>query len=341
MLQHQGRGKALTLLIENERLFGAWATTTSSKMDYPSRESFHQLIIGGAFRPLDISMLFGNAPPAKFSVKDKRALALKLGFCLMDFFDTEVNPKNIFFMNCSDLGLDKESPYLAFSDLKTAAPVSLYHFKLGHPTFLSVAKMLLEMEFGQSINLQIGPSSSQNKHAWISLMESIEELQAQRSDFYLEAVRGCLFVHHHIATALRQGDFRGRDADLTIRKTLYDEVVYYLERGLAEATPRAVKKRQRSESPAPPNSSNGCGTFANRSADPEQSKPEYRKRRQLETQRAPRLSAADFDCGETHSKPSRDCCVACPKSPFMKASELQNGTRCTQHLSSDYMAPNR
>ncbi|KAM4057603.1 phosphorylase superfamily protein [Hirsutella rhossiliensis] len=122
-------------------------------MDYVSRESFDQLIIQGAFRPLDLDTLFDKAPPTKFGIKDKRALALKLGFCLMDFFDADLASKSIYFTYFSELGLDKESPYLAFNSLKHSATADLYRFKLGHPTFLSFAKLLLELEFGQSIDL--------------------------------------------------------------------------------------------------------------------------------------------------------------------------------------------
>lgn len=77
----------------------------------------------------------------------------------------------------------------------------------------------------------------------------MERLETERGDSYLKAVRGCLMVHRKISKALHSEDGGNRDA--VIRKALYKNVVRNLEQALAEATPRARQKRQRSESSPP------------------------------------------------------------------------------------------
>lgn len=53
---------------------------------------------------------------------------------------------------------------------------------------------------------------------------------------------GCLMAHLQISRALRLRGADGRNAELTIRKLLYGEVVEKLETALAESTPRAGKE---------------------------------------------------------------------------------------------------
>ncbi|KAK4081665.1 uncharacterized protein Triagg1_2406 [Trichoderma aggressivum f. europaeum] len=246
--QHTGEGKALMLLIEKYGIFGAWANPTSSGPDPSSKESLDQLIEKGAFKPLDLQALIHGASQQNFSTKDKRALAVKLGFCLMDFFDADITSKRIYFLNASKPGPKEELPYLAFGS-KLPATADPYSFRMGHPALLSFAKLLLEIDFGQCIDLEISPYNSQNQLTWAKLVSYVDRLEEDRSDSYLEAIRACLHVHRKIAEKLRSRDLDSKGADSKIRKTLYKEVVHKLELGLAESIPRPAHKRQRSESP--------------------------------------------------------------------------------------------
>ncbi|KAF3072369.1 hypothetical protein CFAM422_005300 [Trichoderma lentiforme] len=246
--QHTGQGKALMLLIEKYGIFGAWANPTSSGPDPSSKESLNQLIEKGAFKPLDLHALIHGASQQKFSTKDKRALAVKLGFCLMDFFDADITSKRIYFLNASKPGPKEGLPYLAFGS-KLPATADPYSFRMGHPALLSFAKLLLEIDFGQCIDLEISPYNSQNQVTWAKLVSYVDRLEEDRSDSYLEAIRACLHVHRKIAEKLRSRDLDSKGADSRIRKTLYKEVVHKLELGLAESIPRPAHKRQRSESP--------------------------------------------------------------------------------------------
>jgi hypothetical protein len=245
--QHTGQGKALILLIEKYGLFGAWSGPTSSVTCSSSKESLNQLILNGVFRPLSLNTLHA-ASPARISTKDKRALSVKLGYCLMDFFDADFTSKRIYFLDFSKPDPEAKLPYLAFGSKHSGTDDS-YNFWIGHPTLLSFAKLLLEMDSGENIDLDIDPDNSKNKLAWTELMDFLDRLEVERSDSYVQAIRGCLVVHRKITKALRSRNLVREDADLIIRKYLHKEIVHKLELGLAESIPRSARKRQRSESP--------------------------------------------------------------------------------------------
>jgi hypothetical protein len=172
----------------------------------------------------------------------------------MDFFEADLSSKRIYFPGSATAPRSPardETLYLAFaSDLPATA--NSYIFRIGNPTLLSFAKLLLEIEFGQSIDLYISSEYNKlNRGTWAELCYMVDELEEERSDSYLQAVRGCLVVHNQISGALRECAANGKDAELAVRKELYEQVVEKLENALAESTPRPVKKRQRSESPEP------------------------------------------------------------------------------------------
>jgi hypothetical protein len=301
---------ALMLLIQEYALFGAWGDTTNTfrGMNTP-KQSLDQLIQKGAFKPTDLNTLFNGGSPAEFSAKDKRALAVKLGYCLMDFFDVDVGSKTVFFLGSSTRSeLDKDYPYLAFGLRLPARADSYNDFDMGHPTLLSFAKLLLEIDFGQRINLDIKPHNSQNRGAWLELLTCVDTLARERDDSYLQAVRGCLVVHEKIAKALRKCRNKG-DSDSIIRKKLYKEVVRRLEGEVAQSMPRPAHKRQRSESPPPsdhsqPNPISDGGKRAMRSKVSSTFKEykEYKKRRILEAKLSPSpgLSYSSTDQASTH-----------------------------------------
>ncbi|KAI0860594.1 hypothetical protein F4860DRAFT_478936 [Xylaria cubensis] len=250
--QYKGLGKTLILLIKKYGLFGAWESLASPETDSSSKESLHQLIVQGAFKPLDFNMLLSGVHTAKFTVQDKRDLAVKLGFCLMDFFDTDLDSNRIYFLESPRSSLRKEFPYLAFNS-KLPATSGSYDFTMGHPALLSFAKLLIELDVGHSIDISIASYNSHNADAYLQLMTLVEHLERERSDSYVEAIRGCLTVHYKIAKRLRSPGLERKAVDRKIRKRIYKEVVRKLELGLVESTPRSINKRQRSISPSGPN----------------------------------------------------------------------------------------
>ncbi|OTA01143.1 hypothetical protein A9Z42_0014560 [Trichoderma parareesei] len=310
--ENTGRGKALMLLIEKYGLFGAWADPATFEAGSSSKESLEQLIGKGAFKPLDLQALMYGASQSKFSTKDKRALAVKLGFCLMDFFDADITPRRIYFWNASITGPKKEFPYLSF-DSKLPATTNPYNFRMGHPALLSFAKLLLEIDFGQSIELAISPDSSRNQAAWATLVSLVDRLEEDRGDSYLQAIRGCLNVHRKIAERLRTRDLDKKRAELRIRKTLYKEVVHKLELGLAESIPRPAHKRQRSESPSPSYRENEPRNSSSWRSPTQPSEPQrpiarHKRRRTPELQNWPSCVASELVTREC--KFPSDCTVS-------------------------------
>ncbi|KAK4102094.1 subtilisin-like protein [Parathielavia hyrcaniae] len=244
------RDKALVVLIEQCGLFGGW-TTSQTETPAPPKETLDQLISNGVFKPLSLGTLASGSFPMRYKPQEKRALAVQLGHCLMDFFDSDLSSKRIYFLNASSQCSRSGTLYLSF-DSGSPAPEEPHIFRVGHPALLSFAKLLLEIDFGESIPLDISPSYDKtNRATWAELCDMVDQLEEEREDSYIQAIRGCLMVHNQISKALRLTGADSKAAELTIRKELYMAVVRKLEDGLAESMPRSQLKRQRSESPEP------------------------------------------------------------------------------------------
>lgn len=231
------------LYIKEHRLYGARADPLFSGISSLPKDSLDQLIKNGAFKRIEVEDFAIKSSSVKFSIIDKRKLAVKLGYCLMDFFDADFASNRIHFFGSSKANL-MEVAYLAF-DSKFPIADDSYNFQLGHPTFLSFAKLLIELELGGIMELEISPDSTQNLVAWARLMQFTDNLEKERKDSYREAITSCLLFHKMVDS----GDSDNKDAD-TIRRIIYEQIVYKLECGLEESTPRS--KRQRSESPPVP-----------------------------------------------------------------------------------------
>lgn len=247
--EHAGERTVLMLVVKKYGLFGAWIGSPSS-VTGQSRHSLDQIILEGVFKPLDLDLLCNGAAPAKYSTREKREFAVRLGFCLMDFFDVDVTSNRIYFLDSSSPDLARDIPYLCFDSRLPATSESYCNFDMGHPALLSFAKLLLDIEFGKNINLEISPHNSQNHGAWLKLLTQVDALTKERSDSYVQAVRACLMVHDSISRELRSHNVKpGSAADSIIRKKLYKRVVRKLECALSESIPRLKHKRRRSESP--------------------------------------------------------------------------------------------
>jgi hypothetical protein len=250
--QYAGRRMALRLHIKEQELYGAWENLLFTAKGSLSKESLDQLIKNGALKRPDIKILENPSASIKYRTKDKRKLAVILGYSLMDFFDADFTSDRIHLMDSSRANT-MEIPYLAFgSNFPTTN--NPYDFQRGHPTLLSFAKLLLELELGQIIELEISPNSVQNHTTWAELVRYVDILEQDKSDSYLHAIRNCLLVYHKIAQKLNSPNSCKKDADSKIRKILHKQIVRQLERGLDESTPRSVSSRKRQRSQSPPHS---------------------------------------------------------------------------------------
>lgn len=163
----------------------------------------------------------------------------------MDFFDFDVVSTKLHLQESEP---ETNSLFLAFDSRATAATIS-HKFQIGHPNLLSFAKLLLELEFGSLIDVEIQSQSSKNTSVWAMFLERVERLQLDRNDVYFDAIRSCLLIHQEITIALASKDDDGSSPDAIVREILYRGIVEKLEQALADATPRSIRKRQRSESP--------------------------------------------------------------------------------------------
>lgn len=223
------------------------------------RKSLGVLIDDGVFLPRDPNYLLGNQTLNRYTLREKRALAMQLGYCLMDFFDHNLTPDAIgFFSQDTDEG-QTYGPYLSFSS--TPPPPSLRIFELGHPVLLSFAKLLLEIDCGATVKTSLTLQHTENAQGWFDLTRCVDSLEKERNDSYLQAIRGCLNVHHQIAIKIQGKPSSQEDDDLVIRNAIYRHIVRKLELGLEECTPRRADKRARSESPPlPPATSAHAGS---------------------------------------------------------------------------------
>lgn len=281
-------GAALVLYMEKYALFGAWEESklpaTQSR-----RESLSQLIAKGVFEPpsRDINAVLKGLSSSRFSTLEKQALAVKLGFCLMDFFDADVDSNRIYFLDSTAKG---SPPYLAFKSRLPATP-DPYNFRMGHPhpVLLSFAKLLLEIYCGQAIDLDISSDDRQIRDAWTKLLDVVETLERDRQDSQLQAIRGCLLVHQDIAKALGSREIDTKSAEKKIRRKLYKEVVCKLQQGLAESTPR--EKRRRSESPPPSERFDNLGMVGSSDTTPKFFGPDF-ELPQRKRHRAPDITSS-------------------------------------------------
>lgn len=158
----------------------------------------------------------------------------------MNFFDADFASKRICFWD--------RHPYLAFaSDIPVSTDVGI--FRMGHPTLLSFAKLLLKLDFGQNIEIDISLDFSGNTQAWCQLLTRIEQLEQERSDSYVEAIRGCFMAPYVISHALKSRRSKDKDVDSIIRKHLYKEIVHKLKLGYDQSNFVSTRKRQRPHSP--------------------------------------------------------------------------------------------
>ncbi|PKK52634.1 hypothetical protein CI102_2888 [Trichoderma harzianum] len=248
--QFQGQGQELHLSIQEHQLFGVWAWQTMGKPPLKTIQklSLDELITNGNFKPLSCHSLISKPSLIRYNLKEKRALAVKLGFCLLDFFDSQLDSRRIHFLVPNDGRPNKDLLYLSFSS-KLQDSDEFRDFRIGHPVLLSFAKLLIEIEEGDNLPLNINSHyGEQNTQTWAKLFECVERMEVERNDSYIEAVVGCLNVHRQIAKSLRDEMANGEDIDMKIREELYQHIIRKLELSLVECTTR---KRERSESPGP------------------------------------------------------------------------------------------
>ncbi|RSM15028.1 hypothetical protein CEP52_001023 [Fusarium oligoseptatum] len=246
---YTGQGKRPRLLVETFGVVGCVSGSTSpaSIPIFAARESLDELLAKGAFEDFTYKNFRTKSPEKTFNPVDKRTLAVQLGRCLMDFFDFDLDTKDIHLSNDPSSWSKNSIPCLSFSS-GTLHSSELHLFRRGDPVLLFFAKLLLEIDQGQKIPIDINPEVEQNEKAWMELFEFVDKVGSSKVSYYVDAVRECLLLHTRLPRSVRSGQNRGRKAHLAIRRTIYDHVVQNLETELDSLT-QTSKKRDRPGSP--------------------------------------------------------------------------------------------
>ncbi|KAJ4024937.1 hypothetical protein NW752_002391 [Fusarium irregulare] len=163
------------VLIEESGIFSSWAESSVGACPRMS-EPLDELLENGAFESLTSKNFDKILPGKTFSRVDKRILALRLGRCLMDFFDFDLNTKWIHLSKASSSPLRSSIPCLSFF---SGIPVSMkpHIFRMGDPILLFFAKLLLEIHLGDRIEIDIHPKAEQNRTAWVKLVEYVDKAE--------------------------------------------------------------------------------------------------------------------------------------------------------------------
>ncbi|KNB10753.1 hypothetical protein FOXG_10881 [Fusarium oxysporum f. sp. lycopersici 4287] len=259
MTSISGQNYKLQLLPWKGQLLSAWIPILSHDSNsHPilknlASQSLAERITSGMFKRQTVRDLIaqqqGNQhAKIHYTLKAKRALAAELGYCVLDFFDASLDSKDICFFGSLDNYTGRDRFYRSFSSQFPSSP-KFRAFRIGHPVLLSLAKILLELDDGEAIPLDIRPHyGKENDRAWLQLLSSLDVLQeggARLEDSYTEAIRGCLNVH----SQLQHVKAEGPQADMLIRDKLYHHIVQHLESALENCLPNLGLKRQHSMNP--------------------------------------------------------------------------------------------
>lgn len=182
------------------------------------------------------------------SSEEKAVLALGLARCLMNFVDGEADleffnwrPETIDFIRPSGTDANDRrlhirlKPYIArprpLDVLKTVKP--------GNAMLLSFAKLLLEIESGERIPMEIHLDNRMNEAKWAALCGFVNEESIERNCDYFRAVEGCLYLFMAIRRA-RHDENSSHIGDI-LRTAIYEQIVKNLE--LVAYPPSSKRKR--------------------------------------------------------------------------------------------------
>lgn len=186
----------------------------------------------------------------KMSSREKAALALGLARCLMDFFDGEVDlasyswkPETLFFIRSSGADANKRKLYISLKPhvadsrsadlLKTVGP--------GNPILLSFAKLLLEIESGEKIPMDIHPDNRGNVSKWGEMCAFVNVAGMEGNGDYIKAVEGCLYLHMALPKTSQDENPRHASGEV-LRKAIYEQIVQNLE---LIVNPQSSKRKRR------------------------------------------------------------------------------------------------
>lgn len=190
-----------------------------------------------------------GAMEQKVGSKEKAGIALMLARCLMEFFDDDIElashswaPEQIYFLSHS-------ATHGARGDLYVSLRPRLYEsrimdllekFKAGNPVLLSFARLMLEIDMGEKIPMDIHPENKDNEKNWAFLCGLVEwRLENTGNVQYLEAVKGCLHLCNNLPRSKDRA--KGPVARKVLSRAIYEKIVRKLE---LIVNPNNLKRRR-------------------------------------------------------------------------------------------------
>ncbi|ODH20252.1 hypothetical protein ACO22_05932 [Paracoccidioides brasiliensis] len=212
-------------------------------------ESLEELLNQKVFTRITARDYLEGVAVEKFGSREKATLALSLARCLMDFFDEDLElashswrPETLYFLRPSGANASDRVLYISLKPkfsgpkppdlLKTVGP--------GNPILLSFAKLLLEIENGEKLSMEIHSDSKTNVSKWGEMCAFVNVAEREGNGNYLQAVEGCLYLH--MALPKFQEQTSGSTASEVLRKAIYENIVRNLE---LMVNPQISKRKRR------------------------------------------------------------------------------------------------
>jgi subtilisin family serine protease len=221
----------------------------SSSLGNFAEDSLSELLNQKAFSRITLRDYREGVANERFSSGEKALLALALARCLMDFFDEELElasyswkPERIYFPRSSYAHASSRVLYISLRP-KLSGPKSpdlLKGVEPGNPVLLSFARLLLEIDSGEEIPMEIHPESRANVSKWAEMCAFVHEAEREGFSNYLRAVEGCLYLH--LALPRSQNQATSSAASEVLRKVIYEQIVRNLE---LVVNPQSSKRRRR------------------------------------------------------------------------------------------------
>lgn len=231
-LQAWEQGTIFQMILEHQGLFSALdVIPPRSYLDGTPLQSLDDLMETGVFLRTN-HQKFGR--PDFFNPKQKKALVLKMAYCLRDSFDTEAiapsfDGNKIFLVSPPGI---KTQDGLLYMSVANGAPHP--SGGLGDPVLTAFAKLLLEIEDGSK--LDIGQCNNTIEQ-WAKVCERAFATERAGRGPYADAVRGCLYLHLHLRPDVD-------DPATALRKAMREQIVGQLVTALNPPTAAGGKRRQ-------------------------------------------------------------------------------------------------
>jgi hypothetical protein len=225
---------------------------TSYQTHHPQTKSNQNRLLTCWIETFFTELTFGEFEEGTLEEKaspiEKAEIALMLAKCLSEFIADDIelashslNPENILFISSSATSFDSRGGlYVSLRPTQyQPLPVgSLSEFEVGDPTIFSFARLLMEIETGTKIHIQIQPETKQNQANWFRFSGFVnEKKKTSLNCLYLDAVEGCLTLFKYRPRNLATRS----DAGKVLRKAFHERVIRNLE---LIVNPQSAKRKR-------------------------------------------------------------------------------------------------